>query len=48
VFHLLLGELHMGHRLDAAVAGDGQQPLVGHGGMVDLNVGELGNGGRLE
>ena len=25
VFHLLLGELHMGHRLDAVVASDGQQ-----------------------
>ena len=48
MFHLLLGELHMGHRLDAVVAGDGQQALVCHSGMVDLNVGELGNGGRLE
>ena len=38
----------MGHRLDAAVAGDGQQALVCHSGMVDLNVGELGDGGRLE
>ena len=38
----------MGHRLDAVVAGDGQQTLVCNGGMVDLDVGELGNGGRLE
>ena len=45
VFHLLFGELHMGHRLDAAVAGDGQQALIGNGGMVDLDVGEFGDGG---
>ena len=38
----------MGHRLDAAVAGDGQQALIGNGGMVDLDVGEFGDGGRLE
>ena len=48
MFHLLLGELHMGHRLDPAVAGDGQQALVCNGGMVDLDVGELGNRGCLE
>ena len=48
VFHLLLGELHMGHWLDAVVASDGQQALIGNGGMVDLDVGELGDGGRLE
>ena len=48
MFHLLLGELHMGHRLDAVVASDGQQALIGNGGMVYLDVGELGNGGRLE
>ena len=46
VFHLLLGELHMGHWLDAVVASDGQQALIGNGGMVDLDVGELGDGGR--
>ena len=38
----------MGHRLDAVVASDGQQALIGNGGMVYLDVGELGNGGRLE
>ena len=38
----------MGHRLDAVVASDGQQALLGNGGMVDLDVGELGDGGRLE
>ncbi len=38
VFHLLLGELHMGHWLDAVVASDGQQALIGNGGMVDLDV----------
>ena len=38
----------MGHRLDPAVPGDGQQALVGNGGMVDLDVGELGNGSCLE
>ena len=48
VFHLLLGELHMGHRLNAVVASDGQQALIGNGGMVDLDMGELGDGGRLE
>ena len=47
VFHLLLGELHMGHRLDAAVASDGQQALIGNGGVVDPDVGELGDGGCL-
>ena len=44
VFHLLLGELHMGYRLNAVVAGAGQQALIGNGGMVDLDVGELGDG----
>ena len=29
MFHLLLGELHMGHWLDAVVASDGQQALIG-------------------
>ena len=38
----------MGHRLDVTVIGDGQQALVGNGGVVDLDVGELGDGGRLE
>src|SRR5699024_2587823 len=33
VLHLLLGELHMGHWRDAAVAGDGQQAFIGNGGM---------------
>ena len=48
MFHLLLGELHMGHRLDVIVACDGQQALVGNCGMVHLDVGELGDGGRLK
>ena len=48
MFHLLLGELHMGYRLNAVVAGAGQQALIGNGGMVDLDVGELGDGSRLE
>ena len=48
MFHLLLGKLHMGHRLDIVVAGDGQQALVCHSGMVNLDVGEFGDGGCLE
>ena len=48
MFHLLFGKLHMGHRLDAAAACDGQQALVSNSGVVDLDVGELGDGGRLE
>ena len=48
VFHLLLSELLMGHRLDPAVPGDGQQTIIGNCGMVDLDVGELGDGGCLE
>ena len=48
MFHLLFGELLMGHRMDVVVAGDGQQALVCHSGMVDLDVGELGDGGRLK
>ena len=38
----------MGHRLDVVVAGDGQQALIGNGGVVELDVGELGDRCRLE
>ena len=38
----------MGHRLDAAVAGDGQQALISNGSIVNLDMGEFGDEGRLE
>ena len=45
MFHLLLGELHMGHRLDAVVAGDSQQSIISNSSVVDPDVGEFGDGG---
>ena len=33
---------------DPAVAGNSQQTFIGNCSVVDLDVGELGDGGRLE
>ena len=38
----------MGHRMDVVVAGNGQQTLVSNGSVVDPDMGELGDGSRLE
>ena len=48
MFHLLLGKLHMGHRLDVVVAGDSQQSIISNSSVVNPDMGELGDGGCLE
>ena len=48
MFHLLLGELNMGHRLDVVVVGDGQQAIISNSSVVNPDMGELGDGGCLE
>ena len=48
MFHLLLGKLHMGHRLDVVVAGDSQQSIISNSSVVNPDMRELGDGGCLE